>query len=411
MATTALGRLTLDLAVRLSDFTDGMTRAERETADATRNMSESVTSFKDTVLDSLGGTPIGGAIDSLNDKLGSIADAFGSGGIAGAAKVGGLAIAGAIVGATGAIVAMTIETAKADVQLERLAKRANTSTQNLQVLTAATANYGLEMDSLGDILADAQEKLGEFSANGGGGLVDTLELMQKATKMTDEELEKFGKGLSTMDSVDAIQAVVNEMEKAGATTQEVRFITESLASGLGDIIPLWDNNGEALKKYEKDLEQAGVIRTKESIEQTKFLANEVSNLKLEYEGLSNEIVSSTLPAMVGLAEYMKRGTTDANGLSDSMSALGIAAAVITTPFIGFISVLKQISILIAGLGASVVSLFGLISDVLSNPFEIRAYLKTYLRETGSYGESMIEDMIRERDKATEIGRASCRERV
>ena len=127
MATTALGRLTLDLAVRMSEFTDGLDRAARETADATREMGESVTEFKDTLLESLSGSPIGGAIDSLTDKLGSITDAFGSGGLAGAAKVGGIAIAGAFVGATTAIISMAIETSKTDAQLERLAKKVTTN--------------------------------------------------------------------------------------------------------------------------------------------------------------------------------------------------------------------------------------------------------------------------------------------
>lgn len=399
MATTGLGRLTLDLAVRMSDFTDGMSRAERETADATRNMSESVTSFKDTLLESLSGSPIGGAIDGLNAKLGSITEAFGSNGLAGAAKVGGLAIAGAMVGATGAIIAMTVETAKADVQLERLAKRGNTTTANLQVLTAATKVYGLEMEGVGDILADAQEKLGEFAATGGGGLTDTLDIIQEATKKSDAEMKAYGERLSSLDTKDAIQLIVNDMEEAGASTQKVRFATESLASGLGDIIPLWDNNGEALRNYERDLTQAGVIRTKESIEQTKFLAEEVNNLQIQYEGLSNQIVTATLPAMVGLTEYMKRGTEDADGLSESMSAMGIVAATIVTPFIGLLSVFKQVGTVVAGLMASISSLFSLMSNVLSNPFKVGTYLQEYARSTGLIGEYMIEDMAAERDRA------------
>lgn len=399
MATTALGRLTLDLAVRMSEFTDGLTRAQRETEDATNNMSDSVTGFKDTLIESLSGSPIGGAIDTLNSKLGSITEAFGANGLAGAA---GLGAAGAVAGLAAigvGLVTLALQTAESDQQLERLAKRAKTSTENLQVLTAATASYGLEMESVGDILADAQEKLGEFSANGGGGLVDTLELMAKATKMTEAELEVFGRSLSTMDSVDAIQAVVDEMEKAGATTQEVRFVTESLASGLGDIIPLWDNNGEALRNYDRDLNQAGVIRSKESIEQTKFLASEVNKLKLEYEGMSNQVVTQALPAMAGLIKYMQRGTEDANGLSNSMSSIGIIAAALATPVIGIISVFKQFSTVIVGLAVSVGALFNLISDVLANPFEAGTYLKNYMKSTGDVGVYMGQQMKAERDKS------------
>jgi len=334
MAGTSLGTLTLDLAVRLSEFTDGLSRAERETRDSTENMGESVGKFKEKLIDDLSGTAIGDAVGSLNEKLSSITDAFGEGGLAGAAAIGAASIIGSVAAIGVGLVTLALQTAEADKQLERLATRANTSITNLQVLTAATGAYGLEMESVGDILADAQEKLGEFSATGGGGLVDTLELMQNATKKTDAELEIFGKSLSTMDSVDAIQAVVNEMEQAGATTQEVRFVTESLASGLGDIIPLWDNNGEALRNYEHDLNEAGVIRTKESIEQSQLLANEVEGLQIKFEGVSNQLVTAALPAMATLIEYFKEGTTQGGSFKNEISGVGQAINITAASVVG-----------------------------------------------------------------------------
>ncbi|WLG14641.1 lytic transglycosylase domain-containing protein [Psychrobacter cibarius] len=334
MAGTSLGTLTLDLAVRLSEFTDGLSRAERETRDSTENMGESVGKFKEKLIDDLSGTAIGDAVGSLNEKLSSITDAFGEGGLAGAAAIGAASIIGSVAAIGVGLVTLALQTAEADEQLERLATRANTSITNLQVLTAATGAYGLEMESVGDILADAQEKLGEFSATGGGGLVDTLELMQNATKKTDAELEIFGKSLSTMDSVDAIQAVVNEMEQAGATTQEVRFVTESLASGLGDIIPLWDNNGEALRNYEHDLNEAGVIRTKESIEQSQLLANEVEGLQIKFEGVSNQLVTAALPAMATLIEYFKEGTTQGGSFKNEISGVGQAINITAASVVG-----------------------------------------------------------------------------
>lgn len=324
MASTSLGTLTLDLAVRLSEFTDGLSRAERATTDTTEEMGDSVSKFKEKLIESLDGTAVGDAVGSLNEKLSSITEAFGDNGLAGVAAIGAASVIGSVAAIGAGLVTLALQTAETDEQLERLATRAKTSTTNLQVLTAATGAYGLEMESVGDILADAQEKLGEFSANGGGGLVDTLELMQNATKKTDAELEIFGKSLSTMDSVDAIQAVVNEMEQAGATSQEVRFVTESLASGLGDIIPLWDNNGEALRNYEHDLNEAGVIRTKESIEQSQILANEVEGLQIKFEGVSNQLVTAALPAMGTLIEYFKEGTTQGGSFKNEISGVGQA---------------------------------------------------------------------------------------
>lgn len=342
MASTSLGTLTLDLAVRLSEFTDGLSRAERETRDRTENMGESVSKFKQQLIDDLSGTPIGDAVGSLNEKLSSITEAFGEGGLSGAAAIGAASVIGSVAAIGVGLVTLALQTAEADEQLERLATRANTSTKNLQVLAAATSNFGLDMEGVGDILADAQEKLGEFSANGGGGLVDTLELMQSTTKKTDAELEIFGRGLSTMDSVDAIQAVVDEMEKAGATTQEVRFVTESLASGLGDIIPLWDNNGEALRNYEHDLNEAGVIRTKESIEQSQLLANEMEGLQIKFEGVRNELVTEALPAMATLIEYFKEGTTQSGSFKNEISGVGQAINITAASVVGIAAGIGQL---------------------------------------------------------------------
>ena len=392
MATTALGRLTLDLAVRMSEFSDGLTRAQRETEDATRQMGESVTDFKDTLLESLSGSPIGGAIDGLTSRLGSITNAFGSGGLAGAAKVGGIAIAGAFVGATAAIVSMALETAEADRQLERLAKRGNTSTANLQILAAAAASYGLEMEGVGDILADAQEKLGEFSATGGGGLMDTLELMGKYTKMTEAELEQFGRGLSTMDSVDAIQAVVDKMEAAGATTQEVRFVTESLASGLGDIIPLWDESGAALSKYEEELNRAGVIRTKESMEQSKILANQINLTTLKMDGLKNQLVTATLPALSGLVDYMSGATDASKTAGNNLAGVGSIANGVAKFIIGLSTTFQILGKSIAATAVNMMSFFKLGFNAVTDPMGIFSHIERYREDVSNVWGFLADDI-------------------
>src|SRR5690606_11281293 len=116
MATTALGRLTLDLAVRMSEFSEGLGRAARETADRTNEMNKSVSEFKVNMLESLSGTPIGSAIDTLTEKLGSVRDAFGANGLAGATVVAGAAAAGAVVAIGAAVTAMIVEVAAADRQ-------------------------------------------------------------------------------------------------------------------------------------------------------------------------------------------------------------------------------------------------------------------------------------------------------
>lgn len=320
MATTSLGRLTLDLAVRLSEFTDGMTRAERETRDRTERMTESVNSFRDNLTDALGGTEIGNAIDSLNSRLGSL-----SGGIGVAAgALAGMAIGGAVV-ATGAMARMAVETAQADKELYILANRANTSVRNFQVLEKASAQFGVTQDQLGSILADVQEKLGEFSATEGGGAADFFEALQNNTSLTTEEIRELGRTVQGKDGVEAIQLMKDKMDELGATQQEQRFVFESLASDLGNLMPLFEDGGELLDKYGKALEDAGVIKSKEAIEQSQILAAQTQAVHTRFDGLKQQLATQMMPILNTLLEHFLKGSQEGGNLSVILKAVGIVA--------------------------------------------------------------------------------------
>lgn len=365
MATTALGQLTLDLAVRMSDFTAGMDQAARQTAERTREMGESVSEFKDSMLESLSGTPVGAAIDTLTEKLGSIQEAFGANGLAGATVVAGAAAAGAVVAVGAAVTAMIVEVAAADRQLEMLAKRADVSTKSLQVLTAAAKPLGFEMENVTDILADAKEKLGEFSATGGGGFVDTLDLIKSATGKTDAEINKMLDTVLSLETSEGIQYMYTEMEKAGVTTEESRFILESWASGLSDIESVYANNGAKLQQMEKDLEQYGVIRTEEAIENTKLLSVEMSKLDTTMEGYRNELVTQSTPALIGFIEYMTKGTSKAGQMRSEIGLLGKSMTGLSHFGIGTISMFKSLAYSLVAVGGVMGSVAALAYDAMS----------------------------------------------
>lgn len=329
MATTSLGRLTLDLAVRLSEFVDGMTRAERETRDRTERMTESVNSFRDNLADALGGTEIGNAIDSLNSRLGSL-----SGGIGVAAgALAGMAIGGAVV-ATGAMARMAIETAQADKELYILANRANTSVRNFQVLGKVSEQLGVTQDQLGSILADVQEKLGEFSATEGGGAADFFEALQNNTSLTTEEIRELGRTVQGKDGVEAIQLMKDKMDELGATQQEQRFVFESLASDLGNLMPLFEDGGELLAKYGEELEVAGVIKSKEAIEQSQVLAAQTQALHLRYDGLKQQLATQMMPVLNNLLDHFLGGSEKGNQFGGVIKGVGYAAKATGTIIVG-----------------------------------------------------------------------------
>lgn len=332
MATNSLGTLTLDLAVRLSEFTDGLTQAERQARDSASNISSSVSELRDNIA------------DDISRISGSFA---------------GMAV-GAVAVAAGAMAMLAIETAKADVQLGIMAGTANTSLKSFQVLTHAAAGFGVEQEALAAILADTQEKLGEFSATGGGGAADFFEALQNNTKMTDEEISNLGKTLQGKDGVGAIQYLKDELDALGATSQEQRFIMESLAGDLGNLMPLFANGGAILEEYGVQLTDAGVIKTQAAIDQSRILAAETQAIQTKFEGAKTQLVAEMIPALGTLATYFSEGTKKGSGFREEVSNIGKAVNVTAAMIVGlasgvgiFSSVMQQFSMQAGNLGQTV----------------------------------------------------------
>ena len=307
MASTSLGTLTLDLAVRLSEFTDGLSQAEREARDSTENINDTVTK-----------------------NLGKAALAFG------AMAATGVAVAGA------ALIAFTMETAKADAQLSIMAKTANTSLQGFQVLSYAAAQLGVEQDALAGILGDVQEKLGEFSATGGGGAADFMEALQNNTKMTDEEIRNLGKTLQGKDGAEAIQLVKDKMDALGATSQEQRFVFESLAGDLGNLMPLFANGGDILNKYGEELEAAGVIKTEAAIEQSRRLTAQTQAVSTQFDGFKTQLAGQMMPVLNNLMGYFVDGKTKGGQFGTTMESVGLIAKTTAAGIVGVAGGIKLI---------------------------------------------------------------------
>ncbi|WP_347464244.1 transglycosylase SLT domain-containing protein [Acinetobacter thermotolerans] len=344
MAAASLGRLTLDLAVKLSSFEQGMTQAERKTKDTTEKMGKAFGGFKAQVADALGGTQIGSIVDSFNAKIGSLK---------GGAMVAGAAFAGMAVGgiavAFGALSKMAIETAKADAQLLVLANRANTSAENFQILQHAASGLGVTQDQLGSILADVQEKFGEFSATSGGGAADFFDALKNNTKMTEDQIKSFGKTLQGKDGIEAIQILNDKMDELGVTTQERRFVFESLASDLGNLAPLFAENGDLLNKYGDALRDAGVIKSAEALEQSKLLAAQTESVRMRFDGLKSQLASQMMPALNGLISHFIDGATKGGQFGGIIKSVGVIARGVGVVIIGVAASIEVMIKVIAGL--------------------------------------------------------------
>lgn len=342
MAVSSLGRLTLDLIVKLGSYEQGLDAAERKTKKSADNMKQAFSGFKDQIAEAFGGTQIGSVIDSFNSKIGTL-----KGGVlvAGAA-IAGMAVGGVIAG-VGALAQMSIEAAKADAELQVLANRANTSVQNFQILEKASAGLGVTQDQLGSILADVQEKLGEFSATQGGGAADFFDALKNNTKMTEDQIKSFSKTLQGKDGVEAIQMLNDKMDELGVTSQERRFVFESLASDLGNLAPLFEENGQLLNEYGKALEDAGVLKTKESMEQSRLLAAQTEALQIRYDGFKNQLTSQMMPVLNSIISQFMDGSVKSGQFGSVIQSVGVIAKGVGLLIIGLAAAIKTVVIAVS----------------------------------------------------------------
>ena len=330
MAAASLGRLTLDLLVRLGSFEQGLNRAERQASQSASNMSDAFRGFGDQIRESLGGTQLGSLIGDVTTRLEGMQGSV----LVATAGLAGLAAGGTVLAVAG-LSKMAIETAKADSEMAMLANRAQIGIENFQIMTVASQQLGISQDQLGSIFADVQEKLGEFSATGGGGAADFFDALKNNTKLTDDQIKAFSKTLQGKDGVEAVQMLKDKLDDLGASSQEQRFVFESLASDLTNLMPLFSEGGARVEEYGKALQDAGVIKSKEAIQQSQILAAQTQAVNLQFQGAKTQLITGFMPALVNVADAMfgtSKNGVQLQEVGDGLGTVfkGVAHAAIAT---------------------------------------------------------------------------------
>lgn len=348
--------------------------------------------LKKQLIDTLGNSRFGGMINDVNSKLATLNGTTGivTAGLAGMA-VGGIATA------TSALALMAIQSAKADAQLAVLAKRANVNTTSFQVLEHAALQLGMSQDGLAQSLADAQEKLGEFTASGGSGeAADFFDALKNNTKMTDEEIKKFAKTLQGKDGVEVLQIMKDKLDELGASAQEQRFVFESLGNDLGNLLPVFANGGVLLDEFGAALEDAGVIKSKEAIAQAKILAAQTQAVNLQFQGAKNELVQGFTPSLTSLAEAMFASSENGVTLKDVGAGLGTVFKTVGTIALG---VAASVKVLGNGLGG----LAAITERLIARDF---SGAKAIFNELDSNSAAAFDDLFMRADKIWNVTNAS-----
>ena len=118
----------------------------------------------------------------------------------------------------------------------------------------AARSVGIEYDKFGDILKDTQDKIGDFSANGGGEMADFFENVAPKVGVT-------AKSFQNLSGSQALQLYYDSLVKAGVSQKEMVFYMEAIADEGSGLIPILANNGKAMKELGS---QAAVISAKDA---------------------------------------------------------------------------------------------------------------------------------------------------
>lgn len=140
-----------------------------------------------------------------------------------------------------------------------------------------------------------QDRIGDFQQTGGGPLADFFTNIAPKVGVTIQQFQK-------LSGPQALQLFYNSLEKAGASTNDMKFYMEAIISDSSLLIPLLEKNGQGFKKWGDAAEKAGAIMSDDLV---KSLAEAKQNLQLmdlQWQGVEARLVNSVVPAIETVIE-------------------------------------------------------------------------------------------------------------
>lgn len=243
MASRSLGTLTIDLIAKVGGFVSGMDRAERASADWSRQVRE------DTA--------------AISASIASV----------------GIAMQAAAITAGTAGFALLKSTSEQINAVDQWARSLKISTQELLAWQYAAENAGVAGDNMADIFKDLSDKIGDAILNKSGDAVDALDALglsaEKLSKASpDRQMLAIGEALSKIST------------NAGKIT-----ILESLGNDLSKLLPLFDNNNAKLKEFIQQAKDYGIAPDQQSIDDLIKVNDLFQDMEDQVQGLKMEIAA------------------------------------------------------------------------------------------------------------------------
>ncbi|AUR99408.1 coil containing protein [Vibrio phage 1.265.O._10N.286.52.F6] len=197
-----------------------------------------------------------------------------------------------------AVAATTIAISAQVVATDNLRRVSGLSIDQFEASAFAAQQYGLGVEQLGDAFKDTSERIGDFIATGGGALQDFADVMG----YTSEQTLNFAKEVEGLSGKDVLIRMVDELERAGASTEEMSFALEGMASDLTLLLPLLQNGGKEFDRLSQAMDSLTIPLDQEDIDTFRGLNESVGLATGAMGSLLNEAVLPLVKPMTELAE-------------------------------------------------------------------------------------------------------------
>lgn len=241
-----------------------------------------------------------------------------------------LAITGAAaIGALGVGMAALIQHSASNAkEMKNLANIAGEGFEQFQALSFAVNKVGISSEQLADISKDTLEKLGEFTATGGGGFKDFFEQVAPKVGIT-------AKSLQHLSGPQVLIRVKKAMDDANISAQQQSFYLESIASDTTALIPLLANNARGMQEQAKRAHELGLVLSEVDATSLIEAGKAATEFGAAMHGAGNQVAVYFAPVITeslnnatdALTVFIHDGDSVAKAV-DIMTTAGTALAVV-----------------------------------------------------------------------------------
>lgn len=258
MATNSLGRLTLDMVVKLGNYMEGLDKAGRQAKKSGKEI-ESGLSVGSLAIKALG------------------------------AAAAGISVAG--------IAAFATQTIDAGNEIKKFSQLANTSMRDFQYYSKGAATAGINIESFADKMKDMQDRIGDFQQTGGGPLADFFENIAPLVGVTIQQFQK-------LSGPEALQLYYDSLVKVGASQNDMKFYMEAIISDSSLLLPLLENNGAGFKKWGDAAEHTGAILSDDLVNSLTKAKENMQMMDLQWQGVEATLINNVVPVFELVIDHM-----------------------------------------------------------------------------------------------------------